>query len=184
MIETILLAFLAAKLKGCKLKPLFKSWTIYLIMCFVVTYVYFQIRIFQADYYFIRFTNIFKILFLCSFITLIIQYKRYLAGLVGAGFVVLGSILNTIVMSANGGKMPVYPTLSYITGYIKPDTLVKADNLHVLGSEATKLKYLTDFIDLGYSLLSIGDVLVRVFAFLVVYHSIKYINQQLYNTSR
>lgn len=176
MIETILLVFLVAKLKGYKLKPLFKSWTIYPIVLFSFIFIYFQWRIFQADYSLVIYANIFKIAYLLSFIFLVIQYKLFMPGFIGSLFVIAGSILNTVAMRANNSKMPAYPTLSYITGYMKPYTLEVLDNIHVRGTALTKLVFLTDYIDLGYNILSIGDVLVRVFAFIVIYYSIKKLN--------
>lgn len=79
--------------------------------------------------------------------------------------------------------MPVFPTLTYWTGYASPEAFEKArqvaNDFHILGSDQTKLKWLTDWIDLGYSVLSIGDVLIRVFVVLVLYGAIKEINSSL-----
>jgi len=181
MIETILLAFLVAKLKKYKLGPLFKSWAFYPVILFTLLFVYFQVRIFQGDYSVLYYSSIYKILYLLSLLVLVIRYKQYIASLIGSCFVVAGSILNNTAIAANGGKMPVYPTLSYITGYIKPDTFEKADKLHVLGTSATKMAFLTDYIDLGYNVLSIGDVLIRVFTFIAIYCSIACINREKAN---
>lgn len=73
--------------------------------------------------------------------------------------------------------MPVFPTLSYVTGYLKPDVFAKVNDIHVFGNEETKYKILTDFIDLGYSILSIGDIFIRAFVFIIVFNTIKSINE-------
>ena len=78
----------------------------------------------------------------------------------------IGGILNDIAIKANDGFMPVFQSLSY---YIKRTDLGsygKIDNLHIVGGVDTKMKVLTDYIDLGYTILSIGDVLIRVFVFI------------------
>jgi hypothetical protein len=56
-----------------------------------------------------------------------------------------------------------------------------ADNLHVLGGEATKLKYLTDYLDVGYSILSPGDVLIHLFFCIMLYSLIKAVNDRYGN---
>jgi len=76
-------------------------------------------------------------------------------------------------MSQNGGKMPVYATLSKYTGYFDEVVINTVDKVHVLGNEATRYKILTDYIDVGYSILSIGDVLIHAFIVIVVYNAIK-----------
>jgi len=81
--------------------------------------------------------------------------------------------MNKFVMSQNGGKMPVYATLSKLTGYFDESAIGNVDQVHILGNEATKYKILTDYIDVGYSILSIGDVLIHAFIFMVVYNVIK-----------
>ena len=79
--------------------------------------------------------------------------------------------------------MPVYPTISRYTGYIKSNTLsIINDNIHVLGNGATKYKFLSDFIDLGYSIMSIGDLLIHLFVVIVLYNVIAEINKrEIYN---
>ena len=45
-------------------------------------------------------------------------------------------------------------------------------------SSGTRLKVLADYIDIGYSVLSIGDVLVRVMGFLAVYATLRHLSQK------
>lgn len=173
MVETIFLSFLFAKIKGYKLKSIFLDWPIYIIIVFMCTYTYVQIMIFQEAYYVLRYQNLFKYLYLGSIYILMYRYKLYKESIFSTIFIFIGSILNVIVMNANGGKMPVYPSLSYYTGYIKADTLQKADTIHMAGNEFVKMKILTDYIDLGYTIMSIGDIFVRIFAFIMVFEAIK-----------
>lgn len=176
MPETILLAFLFAKIKGYKIKPLFRSWTIYPIIIFEIIYLIGQVTIFSGNYEFIGFMTRLKPLYLSAYLLLIFKYDIYINSIIGAGFVIMGGILNDIAIKANGGFMPVYPTLSYLTGYAKPEAFNLVKDIHILGDSQTKLKILTDFIDLGYSILSMGDVFIRVFIFIIIYYSIKKIS--------
>lgn len=181
MIETILLAMLFAKLKGYKLKPLFKSWAIYPIFGFAILYIILNSMIFFGNYSFVKYAKILETLYILIFLIPIIMYKQYVSAIIGSISIIIGTILNKIVMSANEGKMPVYPTLSYLTGYYKPESFSKIKDIHVLGNSLTNLKALTDFIDLGYSILSIGDIFIRFFTFIIIYGSIKYLNNQKSN---
>lgn len=176
MLETILIAFLFAKIKKYEIKPLFKSWEIYPIIICEVIYIIGQVLIFSGNYDIIQFMQRLKPFYLCTYLLLIYKYDLYIYSIIGVGFMALGGILNDIAIKANGGFMPVYPTLSYLTGYVKPEAFILVNDIHVLGSSQTKLKFLTDYIDLGYSILSIGDVLIRVFVFIIVYNSIKKIS--------
>ena len=94
-----------------------------------------------------------------------------------AGFCLwLGSTLNKIVINANNG-MPVFPSNTYWTGYAKPDLF--NDGIHILGNAYTKLIPLSDWIDIFYSVISPGDILIRMYVFLIIYYAIKYSNKLL-----
>ena len=177
MIETVLLAMLVAKIKGYKLTPLFKDWAIYPAMIFTLFYVFLQITIFCGYYGFIKYAKLFETIYIFTFLPLIFKYRLYVSAFAGSVCIFIGTALNKLAMSANGYKMPVFPTLSYITGYTKPESFLKVKDIHILGSKVTKIKFLTDYIDLGYSILSIGDVFIRLFAFIIIFNSIKYINE-------
>lgn len=180
MIETILLSLIFAKVKGYKLKPLFKSWTIYPIIVFMVMYIILEVLIFTGNYSLVKYTNIYKIAYLCSFLILIIKYRLYISAIIGSTFVLIGGELNNIAIAANNGKMPVFPSLGYLTGYVKQDSFTSVVDIHILGNSLVKLKFLTDIIDVGYCIMSIGDVLIRVFAFIIIYYSIKNSNLTLH----
>jgi len=177
MPETILIAFLFAKIKKYKIKPLFKSWTIYPLIIFEIIYLIGQVAIFSGNYKLIGFITSLKPIYLSTYLLLVFKYDIYINSIIGAIFVFLGGVLNDIVIKANEGFMPVYPTLSYLTGYIKPEAFYLVKDIHILGNSQTKLKILTDFIDLGYSILSLGDVFIRIFVFIIIYNSIKKISK-------
>lgn len=181
MIETILIAMFAAKIKGYKLKPLFKSWEVYPVFVFIIIYLILNMTIFFGNYSFIKYAGILEKIYFCTFIILIIKYKQYNSAIIGSTAIIIGTMLNKIAISANSGKMPVFPTLSYATNYVKPDTFIKVNGIHVIGSELSKLKFLTDIIDLGYSILSIGDIFIRIFTFIIIFNTIKSINKMQLN---
>lgn len=178
MIETLLLAMLVAKFKGYNLKPLFKSWTIYPILVCELMYILFEISIFMGEYRFTQYVGVLKLLYLYLFLVPIIKYRQYYSSIIGSSFVVIGTVLNKIAIRYNDGYMPVFPKLSYWTGYVKLDTFNKVNDIHILGNSETKLKFLTDVMDIGYSILSIGDVFIRAFAFIIIYNVIKYLNTE------
>lgn len=173
MLETILLAFIVAKLKGYNISNIFKNWAIYPVLVLELCVWISQIMIFNNNYSMIKFAAVLKALYLCSYLGLIFKYDLYRQALIGSGFVLAGGLLNDIAIRLNKGFMPVFPTLSYVTGYVKENTFDIVNDIHILGGPETKVKILTDFIDLGYSVLSIGDVLIRVFVFMIIYSSIR-----------
>lgn len=177
MVETILLALLIAKVKGYKLKPLFCSWAVYPAISFTVLYIFLQVTIFYGYYGIVKYARLIETLYLITFLSLIFKYKLYTSAAIGSVSIFIGTALNRWAISANNGKMPVFPTLSYITGYSKPGSFLKVNDIHVLGLQSTKLKILTDYIDLGYSVLSIGDVFIRFFTFIIIFNAIKYVNK-------
>lgn len=176
MIETILLAMIVAKLKGYKPLQLFKAWPVYLIIIFEIIYLILQVSIFIGNYSLIKYSNIMEKPFLSVFLILALLCKQYISAIIGSAFIVLGSFLNNTVISANNGKMPVFPTLSYLTGYVKEDLWMNVNDIHILGTSTTKLKFLSDIFDFGYCIMSIGDVFIRVFVFLVIFYTIKQLN--------
>ena len=178
MIETILLAMLISKIKGYKLKPMFKSWVFYPMITFTLFYVFIQITIFLGYYGMVKYSGILEKAYLLTFLFIIFKYELYGSAIIGSVAIFIGTTMNKIAMSANGGKMPVFPSLSYITGYTKPEAFQIVNDIHILGSNTTKFKILTDYIDLGYSVLSIGDVFIRFFTFIIIYNAIRVFNKE------
>jgi len=173
MIETILLALIFAKLRGFDIKPLFRDWPIYIVLFFAAIYIGLEAAVFSGNYSVVGFSTPFKILYLSAFLAMIIRYSIYKGAVAGSIFVLLGGAMNNAAIAANNGKMPVFPTLSYMTGYASPEAFSKVNDIHMLGTSAVHYKFLTDFIDLGYSILSIGDVFIRLLPFIVIFYAVK-----------
>ncbi|WP_291649212.1 DUF5317 family protein [Clostridium sp.] len=176
MIETILISLIFCKIKKLKIKPLFKSWAIYPVLFMEIVYFVVQANIFMENYEVIKYVGILKSIYLCSYLPLIFTFRQYIAAIIGSVFVIIGGILNDIAISANNGFMPVFPTLSYLTGYAKTDAFNKVNDIHILGDSTTKLKLLTDIFDIGYSVLSIGDIFIRAYVFIIIYNVVKHLN--------
>lgn len=179
MIIYVLLAFGWAKIKGYRIQPVYRAYALYPFAVIELLYWILQIMIFSGNYTFVSYGPYIKSAFLFALIIPMMVYKLYKPGLVGAACMLTGTMLNRFVMQQNGGKMPVFPTLSKLTGYYSDMGIPPTDSIHVLGDQTTKFKWLTDYIDVGYSILSPGDVLIHAFAFIVVYYSIKEINRRL-----
>lgn len=179
MLETVIIALLVCKIKGYKIKPLFKSYAIYPVIFMQCVNLVMQVNIFMENYEVIKYSGIMKTLYLCSYLPLVFKYEQYISAIIGSAFVIFGGILNDIAIKANNGMMPVFPSLSYLTGYAKVDAFSKVNDIHILGGVNTNVKFLTDIFDLGYSVLSIGDIFIRFFVFIIIYSSVKKINESL-----
>lgn len=183
MIETLLLTLFICHKKGYNLSYLWKEKVFYPLFVCETFYWVMQILIFNGNYAFLSFAALFKSLYLCSTLFIVYKYELYKYAIIGSGCVILGGWCNDIAIWANDGKMPVFPSLSYWTGYATPEMFGIADQLHSLGNGSAHLKFLTDFIDLGYSVLSIGDVLIRVLPFIIIYQALKSASTQSLYTS-
>jgi len=178
MPETIILALILAKFKKLKIKKLFTIWEFYVILAFELVYIIIQINLFQENFFLLQYLATFNAVYLCAYLLLIYRFRIFKSALVGAGSLFLGSILNQIAMTANDGRMPVFPTLSYLTGYVSGNhSMTTLDSIHKLGGQSVNYFFLTDIIDLGYSVISIGDVFIRFFVFIIIYHSVKCLNK-------
>jgi len=179
MLLYILAAFICAKIKGYKIKPIFKAYSLYPYAIFELLYLFLQLSIFMHNYSFVQYTKIINSMYLYTLIIPIMVYKLYKPGICGSVLIMIGTLLNKFVISQNGGKMPVYASFSKITGYYNKSAIEAVDSIHIIGNESTKFKILTDYIDIGSSILSIGDVLIHSFIFIVIYYTIKEINKSL-----
>lgn len=89
----------------------------------------------------------------------------------------LGYFLNLFVIIFNGGKMPVAIEYSHLfeTSYMKDALIEGKAPFHALLTEYTKFPYLADVIpvvnpSLYTAMISIGDVLIIIGAFIIVYY--------------
>ena len=177
MIIEFIAAMILAKFKHYNLKYAFNSWTFYPVLLTQCILIFFQMSIFFGTYYFLQFVPIVEPAIILSFLFAILAYQLYTPAIIGSVFIGIGSLLNKFVMAQNGGLMPVYPSLSYLTGYATPQSFQIADGVHILGSEVTRYKLLTDYIDFGYCILSPGDVFIHLFSFLMLYAIFKAAHQ-------
>lgn len=196
MIETLILTLIFCKLKftiqfgkfkiqkdSYLIKPILKRWSIYPIIFMELLYVYLQSTIIRHNYYFVKYQHLFKSMLLISFIILgldiLFRYGQYKQFIIATCSLLSGFILNNIVMYFNDNKMPIFPSISFSTGYTNYDMIINTSeygDFHILGSHNTNLIFLTDFLDFGVSIWSVGDFLIRVFVFIIIYYSIKQVN--------
>jgi hypothetical protein len=176
MIFAILFALALAGIKGYGLKPLLKAYSLYPFAFLTVLMIYFQACVFFHDYTWIKYAGYIKSVYLFSLVIPFLVYKLYKPGMLGAALILIGTVLNKLVMWQNGGRMPVYATLSRLTGYYSEAAVRTADTIHSVGDVSTKFKLLTDYIDIGYSILSIGDIFIHSFAFIILYCVIRELN--------
>ena len=176
MILSLIAVVLLAKWKHYKIKYLFYTWTFYPFLISQCILIFFQLSVFWGSYFFVQYASLIKSLCIGVFIFPIIAFEMYKPALAGSVCVGIGSLMNRFVIEQNGGRMPVFPSLSYLTGYVKPGAFDIAGDIHVLGGEGTKWAILTDYIDVGYSILSPGDLLIHFFTFIMFYSLIKAVN--------
>lgn len=184
MIIEIIIVCLLAKLKRFQLHYLFRAWTFYPILLMQCVLVVFQASLFFRQYMFVRFVPYTEMAVIFSFIFALFAFKLYTPAILGSISIGVGTLLNKLVIAQNAGKMPVYPTLSYLTGYVTPEMLTSLDSLHSLGNPETKLKFLSDYIDYGYCILSPGDVFIHLFACIMLFELIKAVNARYGNQPR
>lgn len=176
MIVELIAVCLLAKLKRFRLRYLFATWTFYPILAMQVIAVVFQASIFFRDYQFVPLIPYLEPAIMVSFLFAVVLFQLYRPAMVGSALVVAGTLLNRLVMAQNGGHMPVFPTLSYWTGYVTPAMFTTVQSVHVLGDANTKLMFLADVVDYGYSILSVGDVFIHLYVCVLLYALIKAVN--------
>ncbi len=174
----ILVALLTAKIKRYQVLCIFKTYDLYPLFLVELVYIFFQINVFFDNYSYVQYASQIQMAYIVVLLVPIIRRKLYAPALIGSGMMALGSILNHIVIAANDGHMPVLPTLSRLTHYYRDDALLqRIDSFHILMTDATKMNILGDYIDIGYSIMSIGDLFIHAFVAVIVYYTVKSINQ-------
>jgi hypothetical protein len=170
------IAFVIAKLKGYHLTPILKAYSLYPFALAELFYLFLQLNIILRNYTYIQYTALINSVYLYTLILPMLAYRLYKPGIIGSLFIISGTFLNKFVMSQNAGKMPVFATLSKLTGYYDAAAIHTVDSIHIVGNAGTNFKILSDYIDLGFSILSIGDLLIHSFTTIIVYYVIKEIN--------
>ncbi|MCE5220164.1 MAG: DUF5317 domain-containing protein [Clostridium sp.] len=188
-----MLALLYSWHKKLNIKLLFESWPIYLPLCMLCLYIIAEILIFNDQYWITQYGSQIKQITLLSYLGLVLKYKLYdsentnqseLKRFLTSPFIiaiiclVIGYSMNFIAITMNSGHMPVFPSTTYFTGYTDSSSFTK-DSFYVLGDSTSKAIPLCDIYDIYYSNLSLGDVFVRCYVFLLIYHSIRRINKNI-----
>jgi hypothetical protein len=156
-------------------------------------YIIAEVMIFNDNYWITQYGTQIKQITLFSYIGVIYKYKLYdsqnenkseLIRFLTSPFTIaimclfVGYFLNYVAISANSGHMPVYPSNTYFSGYTDVNTFTE-DSFYVLGDHNSKAIPLCDNIDIFFSNLSIGDVFVRVYIFILIYYSTKRVNKTI-----
>ena len=177
MLLMFVFACVLAHYKHYDLKVLAGAWPLYPYFIVELLYFVFQISAFAGNYSFLPLAGFLKSVYILVMLVPIIVYKLYKPALWGSGAILTGTILNKLVINANNGQMPVFPTISNLTDYYN-EAILQTDTFHVLGDSSTKLWFLADYIDIGWSILSLGDIFIHSFTFIIVYCSIKQLSLQ------
>lgn len=180
MILFIAVACALAKRKGCRIAPIFREWSLYPLYLTEAVFWIMQIAAWTGHYMFIPYAEWIQTAFTLVLLFPILKFRLYGTACIGCLFVAIGSWMNKLVMNANGGQMPVYPTLSRWTIYFRDGAIEEAnDYLHCVMNSDTKLKFLADWVDCGFSILSLGDVLIHSFVLIVIYKTVIELNKRL-----
>ncbi len=178
MVVEIIAVCLLALLKRFRPRYLLRTWTFYPVLLVQLCLVMFQASIFFRYYGFTPMVRYVEPAVILSFLPALLVFGLYKPALIGGASIVVGTALNKLVIAQNAGHMPVYPTLSYLTGYVTPESVKHLTGLHLIEAGNAKLVFLSDIIDYGYCIISIGDVFIHLFACIMLYTMIKAANQR------
>lgn len=170
----IVIPILLAYFKKYNCKNIFKAIDLYPLFIVELIHCFFQINALFGNYSFVIYAKYIQYAFNIALLVPIIYRKLYYPAIIGSMCVFVGSILNKIVIAANFGKMPVLPTLSKMTGFCEENMLLQGiDGLHILMDSTTSLNFLGDYIDLGFCIMSIGDLFIHSFISIIVFYTIR-----------
>lgn len=180
MVLFILLAVIIAAVCRNRISVLFREASLIPMWIIEIIFWILQACIWMEDYRFVRYAGLLQTASVLCLLWPILRFKLYPQAICGACLVSIGSVMNRIVMHANGGKMPVIPTFSGVTYYYREGALAASGDIrHIMMSESTKLNFLADYIDVGFSVISPGDVLIHSFTTIIVFCVIIKLNQRL-----
>ena len=185
MLIFILIPLLIAKIKGYKVLSIFRSIDLYPFFFTCLCHIVFVISAWFGNHTFVKYSDALQYFMILTLIFPILRHKITYPAIFGAGLTVVGTFLNKIVINANNGKMPVYPTLSRLIKFYKPGQLDGSiDSLHILLDKSSKLPYLADYIDIGTCIMSLGDLLIHAFTSIIIYYTVKSINTDIKHKER
>lgn len=174
MTPFIVIPLLIAYFKGYRVHRVFKVCDLYPLLATVLCHGVFIIFAWCGNHFFVQYGTWLQRAIILSLLLPILRRKITTPTFVGVGLTLTGTLMNHVVISANGGHMPSAPTLSKLIGFYKVGQLEggQIDSLHTLFSGACKYPWLADYIDLGVCILSPGDVLIHSFAGIIVYYTV------------
>ena len=174
MLIFILVPFMIAYIKGYRIRSALRIWDLYPFFLSCACHTFFIINAWCGNHSFVRFSDALQWVMIATLVLPVLVRGIVYPTFVGVGMTVVGTLMNEVVIRANGGKMPVYPTVSKWIGYYQEGQLDGSiDQLHVLMDGSTRLAFLADYIDFGLCILSPGDLLIHAFASVVIYYTIK-----------
>jgi hypothetical protein len=174
MLIFILIPLLIAYIKKYKIREVFRVADLYPFFAVCACHGFFIVNAWLGNHSFVRYAGILQYLMIITLLLPIMRRRIFAPTMVGVGLTLVGTVMNRIVIQANGGKMPVYPTVSKWIGYYREGQLDGSiDSLHVLMDQSSKLCFLADYFDFGFCVLSPGDLLIHSFASIVVYYTVK-----------
>ena len=174
MLIFILIPLVLARFRGYRIRSLFCVIDMYPFFLLCLLHGFFVLNAWLGNHSFVKFSEILQHGMTLSLLLPVVRRRIFTPTLIGACMTVGGTLMNRIVIQANDGRMPVYPTVSKWIGYYKDGQLDGSiDSLHVLLDDSSKLPFLADYIDLGLCILSPGDVLIHAFASIVLYCTVK-----------
>ena len=177
LLFVIIIPLLAAHFKKYNIRCIIKAFDLYPLFILELVHIFFQLNALLGNYTYVRYAESLQYTFNLSLLIPIIYRGLYFPAIIGSGFVIVGSFCNKLVVAVNGGKMPVFATLSKLTGFYKEGILLQGiDRLHIQMTSDSSLPFLGDYIDLGFCIMSFGDILIHSFIAIIVYYTIKSIN--------
>ena len=169
---------MVAKSKNYNITNIHKVYTLYPYFAVEAIFLFFQINILSGNYNYVAYSSFMKNGFIYSLLVPIIFYGLYKPALLGSAGIIFGTMLNNFVIAQNGGKMPVFASLSKWTGYFNAQAIQAVNGIHTIGNAQTKFWFLSDFIDVGFSILSIGDIFIHAFTFIIIFNTIKAVDKK------
>lgn len=174
MLIFILVPLLIARIKGYRVLNLFRVIDLYPFFLACACHGFFILSAWMGYHGFVKYADALQSIMILSMLLPIVRRRIFTPTMIGVGLTLAGTVMNRIVINANGGKMPVYPTVSKWIGYYRDGQLDGTiDQLHILMDRSSRLWFLADYIDLGLCILSPGDVLIHAFSSLIIYYTAK-----------
>ena len=174
MAPFILIPLIIAYCKGYRAHRVFLVCDLYPLLATVLCHGVFIVFAWCGNHYFVQFAPWLQRAIILSLLLPILRRRISLPAFFGVGITLIGTLMNRIVINANGG-MPSAPTLSKLTRFYRDGQLESGliDSIHTLFNDSVRYPFLANYIDLGLYILSPGDVLIHSFASIIVYYTIK-----------